>query len=263
MQRYQLFVFFCLFSIGYQSTTLGSGLGYSVEKNAHSHNDYVRMFPFYLAYMHHFASIEADVFLVDGELYVAHTLKELDKNRTLRKLYLNPIREKMLINGNKIYADGKPLQFLIDLKTNNPETKQALENILIEYKDCFDVIQNPSAVQVVWTGNTPDPVDFKNYVSWIKFDGVYPAVYTSDQLQRIAMVSLSLKTLTKWRAKDQMPEADYQKVLHVIQAVHAMDKPVRFWNVPDVPEAWDFFMSNGVDFLNTDHPNELANYLQK
>lgn len=263
MQRYRLILLIFLFSIGYQSTTQGSKLGYSVEKNAHSHNDYARTFPFYLAYMHHFASIEADVFLIDGELYVAHTLKELDKTRTLKKLYLNPIQEKMVLNGNKIYPDGKPLQLLIDLKTNNPETKQALQNILLEYKDCFDVIHNPSAVQVVWTGNTPNPMEFKDYAPWIKFDGVYPANYTNDQLNRIAMVSLSLKTLTKWRAKEDMSAQDYEKVQDVIRTVHAIGKPIRFWSVPDLPAAWDFFMNNGVDFLNTDHPNELANYLQK
>lgn len=263
MQIHKFSAFTLLFWAACLSTSVASTITYTVEKNAHSHNDYVRANPFYLAYNCHFASIEADVFLVDGELYVAHKLQEIDKSKTLRKLYLEPIKEKMKLNGNKIYADGKPLQLLIDLKTNNPETKQALQNILTEYKDCFDVLHNPCAVQVVWTGNTPMPGEFNTYAPWIKFDGVYPAIYTKDQLKRIAMVSLSLKTITKWRAKEDMSDQDYEKVLEVIRTVHAIGKPIRFWSVPDSPGAWDFFMKNEVDFLNTDHPQELANYLQK
>ena len=43
---------------------------YSSVENVHSHNDYLQNVPFYTAYSARCASIEADVFLVDGELYV-------------------------------------------------------------------------------------------------------------------------------------------------------------------------------------------------
>ena len=40
----------------------------------HSHNDYDRTVPFYEAYSQHCTSIEADVFLQDGEILVATTV---------------------------------------------------------------------------------------------------------------------------------------------------------------------------------------------
>ena len=70
MQIHKFSAFTLLFWAACLSTSAASTITYTVEKNAHSHNDYVRANPFYLAYNCHFASIEADVFLVDGELYV-------------------------------------------------------------------------------------------------------------------------------------------------------------------------------------------------
>ena len=65
----------------------------------HSHNDYNRKSPFFDAYKAHAASIEADVFLVDGELYVAHDREDIRSWRTLRNLYLDPIRQLFRANG--------------------------------------------------------------------------------------------------------------------------------------------------------------------
>ena len=51
----------------------------------HSHNDYAQERPFWGAYEAGADSIEADVYLVDGDLLVAHTRKELKKENTLRR----------------------------------------------------------------------------------------------------------------------------------------------------------------------------------
>ena len=61
--------------------------------NAHSHNDYTRNNPFNQAYGLGFGSIEADLFLKDGELFVAHDPEDITKERTFTKLYLEPILE--------------------------------------------------------------------------------------------------------------------------------------------------------------------------
>ena len=82
----------------------------------HSHNDYDREHPFFDAYKAHAASIEADVFLVDGELYVAHDREDIRSWRTLRNLYLDPIRQLFRANGGAGYADGSTYQLIVDLK---------------------------------------------------------------------------------------------------------------------------------------------------
>ena len=69
----------------------------------HSHNDYVQANPFYGAYNANTPSIEADVYLVDGELYVAHLKKELVivPERTLRSMYLEPLKKEWDKNEQK------------------------------------------------------------------------------------------------------------------------------------------------------------------
>ena len=92
----------------------------------HSHNDYAQERPFWGAYEAGADSIEADVYLVDGDLLVAHTRKELKKENTLRRLYLEPLREVMRKNGGRARADGKPLQLMVDIKSG----KAALDRLL-------------------------------------------------------------------------------------------------------------------------------------
>ena len=64
-------------------------------RRAHAHNDYYHRRPLLDALDHGFTSVEADIYLVDGKLLVAHSRLELDAERTLRELYLDPLRERV------------------------------------------------------------------------------------------------------------------------------------------------------------------------
>src|SRR5690349_10884068 len=92
----------------------------------HAHNDYVHPIPFLTAYYSQVGSIEADVFLRNGELYVAHEEKEIIPDHTLDKLYLKPLAEKITFHNGAVYAKPKALNLLIDLKTEGIPTLQAL-----------------------------------------------------------------------------------------------------------------------------------------
>lgn len=236
---------------------------YSSVENVHSHNDYLQNVPFYTAYSTRCASIEADVFLVDGELYVAHKENEINKARKLRNLYLNPIREQFEMNGGSGYPNGKSFQLLIDLKTDYKETMKVLEQQLLEYRDCFDVKKNPLAVRVVVSGFLPSPEEFSNYADFIFFDGRPRFIYTPEQSLCIPMMSTSFRTLTQWNGLGRMVETDYNKVKAFIDKAHAEGKAARFWGCPDTKTAWNTFMKLGLDYLNTDHPALLDDFLKR
>jgi hypothetical protein len=51
---------------------------------AHAHNDYEHARPLFDALDRGFCSVEADVYLIDGELLVAHDRKDVKAGRTLR-----------------------------------------------------------------------------------------------------------------------------------------------------------------------------------
>ncbi|MFC1605118.1 hypothetical protein ACFL5F_08845, partial [Planctomycetota bacterium] len=87
---------------------------------AHAHNDYEHDRPLYDALDQGFNSVEADIFLVDDDLHVAHNRRDITSERTLRRLYLDPLRERVKQNGGRVYPNpGAPGQFtlLIDIKT--------------------------------------------------------------------------------------------------------------------------------------------------
>src|SRR6186713_1243881 len=126
--------------------------GYSIA-NTHSHNDYKQAIPFWLAYSHGFGSIEADIFLVDGGLLVAHSRKELDPRLTLERLYLQPILECLKKNKGSVYADpSRGLQLLIDIKTDSIHTLDKLVETIRKYPE---LVACPT-LHFVITGNRPD-----------------------------------------------------------------------------------------------------------
>ena len=91
---------------------------------AHAHNDYEHERPLLDALDHGFTSVEADIYLVDGQLLVGHDPEDLTPERTLQSLYLEPLRKRVLANGGNVYPSGKrsgkptEFQLLIDIKTN-------------------------------------------------------------------------------------------------------------------------------------------------
>src|SRR5690349_308307 len=74
--------------------------------HAHAHNDYEHARPLFDALDRGFCSVEADIWLVDGALLVAHDKKDLKPARTLQSLYLDPLRERTKSNGGRVYPDS-------------------------------------------------------------------------------------------------------------------------------------------------------------
>jgi len=154
---------------------------------AHSHNDYEQKFPFYSAYNEKLGSMEADIFLRNDSLFVAHNLKDIRSDRTLSALYLDPLNAQIKKNGGKIYAEGnQEIQLLIDLKTNSEQTMPVLVKVLEKYQS---VLSPKGPVKIVLSGNTPSPVDFQKYPDFIYFDGRPEISYTPAQLARIGLIS--------------------------------------------------------------------------
>ncbi|AQX13198.1 alkaline phosphatase [Elizabethkingia meningoseptica] len=232
-------------------------LNYNVS-NAHSHNDYMQEIPFWQAYYANFGSIEADVFLVKGQLWVAHTEKELSPERTLESLYLNNISKQIKLNKGHVYPDAnKKLQLLIDVKQDYKSTLETLVNTLKKYPE----ITENAGVKIVITGGRPQPQDFKNYPDYLFFDGDLDKTYTPDQLKRIGLFSADLQELVKWNGKGIPRDEETEKVKNAVEKAHRMQKPMRFYGAPDFPNAWVNLMDIGADYINTDHIPDLKKFM--
>ncbi len=252
--KFIIAVFFLICSI----TTLAQYSRHYTVSNAHSHNDYEQARPFYAAYEAGFGSMEADIFLVNDELLVAHEQKELSLHRTLDSMYLQPLKAAVQKNGGYPYKNSThPLQLLIDIKTDSITTVNKLLQVLQQYPG----IIHGSGIKIVLTGNLPDQSLFTKYPSYLLFDGVLHKSYTAAALTRIAMMSDNFRNYSQWNGMDTLPEADKNILKEAIAKSHALHKEVRFWNAPDNPNTWKIFEALGVDYINTDHISELASFL--
>jgi alkaline phosphatase len=232
-------------------------LKYTTE-NAHSHNDYLQEIPFWQAYYANFGSIEADVFLVKGQLWVAHTEKELLPERTFEDLYLDPISKQIKLNKGNIYPDAnKKLQLLIDIKQDYKTSLSVLVSSLKKYPE----IINCPGIKIVITGGRPQPGDFTNYPNYLFFDGDLDTNYTADQLKRIGMFSADFTDLVKWNGKGIPRDEETEKIRKAVEKAHTQQKPVRFYGAPDFMNAWVNLMDFDVDYINTDHISDLKKFI--
>lgn len=225
--------------------------------NAHSHNDYEHDIPFYSAYYKHFGSIEADIFARNGQLYVAHKAEEIDTSRTLAKLYLQPLREMIRKYNGNAFENGKPLQLLIDFKTDSVLTMQTLLQQLQQYPD----ITGNAHIQLVISGSQPVPAQWDSYPAYILFDGKGQLSYTTAQSQRLPLFSYNLQDYTKWNGKGTLVPSEKHRVQGLIDSVHQLGKKIRFWGAPDNVNSWITLAKMGVDYIGTDNIEGLSDFL--
>ena len=225
----------------------------------HSHNDYLQKVPFWTAYGAGASSIEVDVILQDGKLMAAHEMASIDPDRTIESLYLDPIAEGIK-NG---IISSIEFHLLVDLKTAAYASLEVLQKIMKDYEYMLYSSKNPAGLKLIISGNRPKPEDYKNYPGWMFFDYQSKELSKGLPWSKIGMVSLSFGQFSSWNGKGRMVESERQDVQNFIDLVHSFDKPVRFWGSPDSKSAWKAFYEMGEDYINTDHPNEAAEYLSK
>ncbi|KAM0691533.1 hypothetical protein Q7P36_010304 [Cladosporium allicinum] len=75
--------------------SLASALHSAEPVPCHSHNDYWRPRPLLDAISTGCTSVEADVWLIDDQLYVGHGLRSVDRNKSLSRMYLHPLLDML------------------------------------------------------------------------------------------------------------------------------------------------------------------------
>lgn len=232
--------------------------GYTVQ-NAHSHNDYAQKHFFSEAYNVGFGSMEADIYLVDGQLLVAHNKKDIDKTRTLAAMYLAPLAQKVRQNKGYPYKNHQDqLELLIDLKDakDSPAYSKAVQLI-----ESYKSLASSRHLRFTFTGNIPSDQKVAGATGAFYFDGVPGRSYSASALKRIYMLSDNFAHYSSWNGTGSINTKDYQKLLKTVETAHKAGKKIRFWNAPDNPAAWKLMEKLGVDYINTDQIQQLSNYL--
>lgn len=245
-------------------------------ERAHAHNDYEHNRPLFDALDHGFKSVEADIWLVDGELIIAHDPEDVpqavQEGRTLESLYLEPLRQTIEQNGGSVYP-GDPDYFtlLIDIKSEAEPTYLALHEVLQEYSDIFTTFGpegvQDGAVTAIVSGNRPRELMEQQEIRYAAYDGRLSDLGVATDQTFVPLISDNFTNHFTWTGEGPMPEEEREKLIAIVETAHANDQRVRFWATPEGPRkareaVWAELLAAGVDYINTDNLKALERFLQ-
>ncbi|HEY2581160.1 MAG TPA: hypothetical protein VGI43_05120, partial [Mucilaginibacter sp.] len=128
--------------------------------NAFAHNDYCHKHPLFDALENGYTNIEADIFLEDDELIVAHVNPFFRETKTLERLYFKPLFDRITKNGGQVYKGyNDPVTLMIDIKTGASNTYRTLKPLLEKYRSILSSYDHgkvcQGAITVVLSGHKP------------------------------------------------------------------------------------------------------------
>ncbi len=225
----------------------------------HAHNDYRHARPLLDALAHGFHNVEVDIFLVDGELQVAHDLDEVGIG-TLQQLYLAPLADRVQQNGGAVHPGGEPFTLLVDIKADGAAVYPVLRRALAEHRAMLSVYRDDGvdrgAVSVILSGDRPRDLVEREPERLCAIDG-----RTEDLASEVSPFLVPWIS-EPWSALfdgDTAELDDLEKALlaRFVLRAHEQGRLVRLWGTPDSPAAWAVQRECGVDLINTD---ELAGF---
>lgn len=244
-----LFLIFCV-SISYQIGVFGQKL--------HSHNDYEQTRPFYAAYDLHFNSIEADLYIKNDTLFVAHDWDKIKSDNTFERLYLRPIIQQVRANNGYPYSDMSELWLLIDLKKDGKKIMSKLWELMKPYK------KDLKHIKIIISGDMPKPEEFDDYDNIFNFDGRKKLTYTPKQWKRIGLMSASFTDFGKyWAGKEPLNEETTSKIKAFVEENHQRGKVVRLWGTPNTLLSFETLKNLNIDVIGTDDLKLLADFMKK
>lgn len=228
--------------------------------NAHAHNDYQHEPPLLAAYNNKFGSVEADVYLNEDVVMVAHSERDVANNKTLEDLYLKPLQAYIKTNNGYVYEDTtRSLILMLDVKSEGAATLAKIVDLFSQYPD----LTQCKTLTILISGNKPQSSSYVSYPSFIWFDGLLSNRYNKEELTRIAVLSDNLREYTSWKGAGDPPAKDWLAIQKAVDKGHALGKKVRLWNTPDNEEGWAKIFELGVDYIDTYSIKSLAEYLKK
>lgn len=228
---------------------------------AHAHNDYEHKQPLLGALNYKFKSIEVDVFSVGDSLFLAHDFSQIKQGITLRKLYLDPLKEIISKNNGSVYGEGTELILLVDIKDDSLKTYKLLHKILESYNGMFTSynknIKKTGSIGVIVSGNRPFEYMKNQVVRYAGYDGRISDLDLGIASSLMPLVSDNWQRHFKWNGVGEMPSSEKDKLELIVQKAHKDGYILRFWATPDKPgterdAVWNKLKKSGVDLIGSD-----------
>lgn len=232
---------------------------------AHAHNDYHHPRPLLDALAHGFCSVEADVFLVEGELLIGHDRSELRPGRTLTSLYLEPLRQRIRKMGGSVYGGARLFTLLVDVKSEAEPAYRALRGVLAEYADILTVVDGnrakPGGVTVVVSGNRAWDLIAADDPRYCAIDGRLSDLDSDAPAHLLPLLSDRWTKHFEWRGSGPLADAEAGKLKRIVARAHEKGRRIRFWATPEEPTLWRALENANVDLIGADKLAALQSHL--
>ncbi|KAI0976102.1 hypothetical protein F4678DRAFT_415984 [Xylaria arbuscula] len=233
----------------------------------HSHNDYDQNVPIFAALSAGCISIEADIWLVAGDLLIGHLLPTL--GRTFEGQYVNTLKAIIDYNGGSVYKSrpGQTLVLLVDFKTSDTGTLDAVVAALEPLRQAGylsrvqDGVLVKKAITVVASGSAPfdristgDGVPDRDVFDDANLGALSSANYTS---QNSYVASADFQNVVGAASTATLTAAQMNTITSQVSQAHAKGLVARYWNLPG-EYLWEPLEALGVDLLNADDLSNTA-----
>ena len=278
----------------FNTVSFMSGEGPIPLSHAHSHNDYVNPKPLVEALMAGFCSVEGDVHLHKGELWLGHDEPGSTK---IKDVYLAALAAQARKTGTTVFRRAVPLgtclqvTLLVDAKSvDKRATWQALDQLIKDEEtkggaalpDGRTVFQTydktgapihskssglPSPIRVILTGINNDSGALADLmlsadVHRMKLDLDHVPEAGTNLAKVAGWVSQKWTGSWSWPPADAAAQADLARRLRErASAAHALGLVTRFWDTPENVQLWDLLLASGIDLINTDLIFSLHSFL--
>lgn len=235
---------------------------------AFAHNDYAHPNPLFDALAEGFNTVEADILLIDGELFVAHDMPEGEHNlKTLGELYLAPLKERINQNEGWVYPGHKKTFYLmIDIKTDAEETYAVLREELKNYRKLLSREENgefiPGPLFIFLSGNRPIEPLRNETVRLAGIDGRPDELGKAYSPEFMPVISQHYGRVIELDEEGNLTPHGRKNLENLTSRARDEGKKVRLWATPEDENLWEALLESGVKLINTDELTRLRIFLE-
>lgn len=218
---------------------------------------------------HGISNYQVDLMYIYGELYVTASMPDSANHfiPSFSDAYLFPLYSNLKKNGNSIVNGDNRESYIIlnihnEFKKSNARLKKIASNLrdfITFYNDGWHegkigiLINNKSLLNEVSKDNftclgvvgTPEDID-------------------SDlDNHQMPLIEIDFSKLTTWSGVGNIPFPDFVKIKELVNKVHLKNRKLSVVNCPNHKTAWDVLITAKVDFINTNDPINICNYLSE
>jgi len=231
--------------------------------HAYAHNDYWHQHPLYDALRNGFTYIEADVWVRNGHLLVAHKPPFWGKHPSLNALYLQPLAS-LFANNSAGNIDNVVL--MIDIKSGPSKTYKLLKELLVSYQPILSGYKNGVVtirqLTIILTGKRPLNRLREDTARWMFADADIEKIDTADTASGLYLTASGrYSNIVTWRGQHTIQQEEKDKLKSLVTKAHAAGQKVRLWASPENERVWMQLLDCGVDLINTDKLDALRKFL--